>query len=179
MVESSVKLQFQDLELSKVQLLNLLASSDKIVLDYRPADQKWSIIQILFHLNSSESISLKYMQKKSQGGQSVPKSTLLNALRSFVLNSALKYFNWKKPKMLPEPPADLDYDVVVSTWNQTRERLRQFIEGLPVEMYGRNIFRHPTAGRMNLKHALAFMQEHFDHHLKQIQSRISDKEESS
>jgi uncharacterized damage-inducible protein DinB len=179
MAESSVTLQFRKLEESKQQLLTLLGSADKAVLGYRPADQKWSIVQILFHLNSSERISLKYMQKKSQGGRSVPKSTPLNAFRSFALNSALRYFSWKKPSILPEPPADLNYDEVVSSWNQTRVELRQFLEDLPAEMYGRTIFRHPAAGRMNLQHALSFMQEHFDHHLKQIQGRISEAKESS
>ncbi|MBS1658374.1 MAG: DinB family protein [Bacteroidetes bacterium] len=179
MSKSSVLQQFEKLELSKRQILSQISSLDPSVLHYRPAYKKWSIVQILFHLNSSESISLKYMQKKSQGGTSVPKSTPVNALRSFILTAALRTLKWKRPAVLPEPPDQPDLNEVLQSWNETRRQLKQLLQNLPDDMMNRNIFRHPAAGRMNISHALTFMQEHTDHHLKQIRERISPAKKTS
>jgi len=172
MHKSSINLQFEKLEQSKHQLLDQLAALDTSVLHFHPAHKKWSIAQIIFHLNSSESNSVNYIAKKSQGGTSIPKSSYLNSLRSFLLTTALKYLKWKKPAALPDPPENLDIIRAIESWNETRVRLKELIEKLPDDMLTRNIFRHPAAGRMNMNHALTFMQEHFNHHLKQIEDRI-------
>jgi hypothetical protein len=179
MQKSKVYQQFEKLEQSKNQLLNRLASINPSVLQFYPAKDKWSIIQIIFHLNSSESNSVKYMSKKSLGGSSVPKSTMMTSLKSLLLSTALRFFKWKKPVVLPDPPGNLYSNEVMNSWNGTRIQLKQLLEQLSEDMLNRNIFRHPTAGRMNISHALTFMQEHFDHHLKQIEERILLAKKSS
>ncbi|MFI5134331.1 MAG: DinB family protein [Chitinophagales bacterium] len=172
MKKSRLNFQFEKLEATRRQLVQQLSTLDDSVLHYRPANKKWSIVQIIFHLNSSESNSVKYISKKSQGGTSVPKSTVFSSVRSFMLTGALQYFKWKKPAVLPDPPDKLNTKEVMKSWEETRMQLKQLLEKLPDDMLGRNIFRHPATGRMNMSHALTFMQEHFDHHLKQIEERI-------
>ena len=179
MQRSKVNLQFEKLEVTRQEFLRQAALLDDSVLHYRPANQKWSIVQIIFHLNSSESNSVKYMTKKSQGGTAVPKSTVISSLRSFLLTTALQYLKWKKPAMLPDPPDNLNSNEVMKSWDETRLQLKQLIEKLPDDMLDRNIFRHPSVGRMNMSHTLTFMQEHFDHHLKQIEERILLTKKSS
>ena len=172
MQKSRVNLQFEKLEASRQQLIRRLATLDDSVLHYRPQNLKWSIVQIIFHLNHSENSSVKYITKKSQGGTSVPKSNLITSVRSSLLSTALQYLKWKKPAVLPDPPENLDTNEMMKSWDETRVHLKQLLEQLPEDMLDREIFRHPVAGRMNMHHALTFMQEHFDHHLKQIEERI-------
>ena len=157
-----------------MKLLTRLPDFDDSILQFRPANHKWSILQILFHLNSSESNSVKYIVKKSQGGSSIPKSTFLSSIKSSVLSAALRFLKWKKPAVLPDPPENLSTNEVINAWNETRMQLKQLLEKLPDDMLERNIFRHPAAGRMNMIHALKFMQDHFDHHLKQIEERMKE-----
>jgi len=172
MQKSKVNLQFEKLEETRQQLLHQLVLFDDSVLHYRGEKKKWSVVQIMFHLNSSECNSVKYITKKSQGGTSVPKSTFISSFKSFLLTTALQYLKWKRPAVLPEPPENLDSKEVIKSWNETRLQLKQLLEKLPEDMLNREIFRHPAAGRMNMSHALTFMQDHFDHHLKQIDERI-------
>src|SRR5215217_7628607 len=172
MPKSKVNLQFEKLESTRMKLWSRLRDLDNSILQFRPANDKWSILQILFHLNSSESNSVKYIRKKSQGGSSIPKSSFISSLKSFVLSAALRFLKWKKPAVLPDPPENLSTSEVINTWNETRIQLKQLLEKLPDDMLDRNIFRHPAAGRINMKDALKFMQDHFDHHLKQIEERI-------
>jgi hypothetical protein len=178
MQKSSVNLQFEKLEATRQQLLHRLATLDDSTLHYRPANKKWSIVQIIFHLNHSENSSVKYIAKKSQGGNSVPKSNFITSVRSTLLSTALQYLKWKKPAVLPDPPENLDAKEVMRSWDETRVLLKQLLEQLPNDMHGREIFRHPLAGRMNMIHALTFMQEHFNHHLKQIEERIESSKTS-
>jgi hypothetical protein len=156
MQKSSVNLQFEKLEATRQQLLHQLAALDDSVLYHRPADHKWSILQIIFHLNDSESSSVKYIAKKSRGGISVPKSNFITSVRSSLLSTALQYLKWKKPAVLPDPPENLNAKEMMKSWDETRVHLRQLLEQLPEDMHGREIFRHPIAGRMNMRHALTF-----------------------
>lgn len=173
MIRTVVNLQLEKLDATREELLSQLETVEESILHFRPETEKWSIVQILFHLNSSESISTKYMAKKSQGGASVPKTTALSHLRIFALKTALRNFTWKKPAVLPDPPEQLHLQEVLQTWNETRHHLKTLLEQLPDDVLNRNIFRHPSAGRMNASHALTFMQEHFYHHLPQIENRIA------
>src|SRR4030095_10908334 len=159
MKKSTVYLQFEKLEDSKRELLKQLAQLDETILHYKPSKEKWSIIQIIFHLNSSESGSVKYIGKKSLGGTAVPKSSLISSIKSYLLTSALRNFTWKKPAILPDPPEKLVTGDMMKQWDDTRIGMKQLLDAVPEEMLDRQIYRHPLGGRMNVKQALTFMQE--------------------
>jgi hypothetical protein len=173
MPNSSVQRLVEKLELTRRQLVNELILLDDRVLHFRPANHKWSILQIIFHLNHSEKASIQYIFKKSQGGASVPKATWVSFFRSKLLAVALRHFTWKKPSILPDPPEQINTAEMLKEWGETRLLMQEVLRQLPLDMQRRQIYRHPIAGRMNVSQALSFMQDHFDHHLRQIRERIS------
>ena len=170
MEKSAIYLQFEKLEDSKRELLKELAPLEDTILHYKPSKEKWSIIQIIFHLNSSENGSVKYISKKSLGGTAVPKASSISSIKSYLLTKALRNLTWKKPAILPDPPEQLVTSDMLKQWDETRIGMKQLLDKLPEEMLDRQIYRHPFGGRMNMKQALTFMQEHFNHHLKQVEA---------
>jgi uncharacterized damage-inducible protein DinB len=167
-VEQAWKLMEEDSD----RIFRMLETYTPQAINQQPAPGKWSALQVLFHLNSSESLSLAYMQKKSLGGNRIPRANVSSAVRSMALNTALKYFKWKKPQLLPDPPPELNLEEVRQSWKATRKQLYEFLRNLPPDMLQRQIYRHPAAGRMNAIQALSFMHEHFKHHEKQLLSAL-------
>ena len=78
-------------------------------------------------------------------------------------------FKFKAPGYLvehtptSEPLADL-----VQRWNAERGKLRKFLEEIKDEDLHKLVYKHPVAGYLNVLQALDFMNEHFRHHLPQI-----------
>ena len=46
--------------------------------------------------------------------------------------------------------------------------MKQFLEAFPNEGMGKEIFRHPLAGMINIHQTVTFMREHVQHHQAQV-----------
>jgi hypothetical protein len=93
--------KYSSLENNRLKLMADLAPIDDHILSYKPSSDKWSIVQILFHLHSAEARSIGYVKKKMQAGESLNKTGLLAAARftymKWMLRSGVK---WKAPAIL-------------------------------------------------------------------------------
>lgn len=128
----------------------------------------WSIIQVLSHLNSAESASLKYMRKKIQAGDKMQNYGPTNAFRMWLCNSALKSaLKWKAPSYISQPPV-YKYDEMKQKWAETRTSIRQFVDEYPDEWLNKLVYKHPLGGRQNLDRAVESFIYHQIHHIHQI-----------
>lgn len=171
MQKNKLRVKLDKLEDSRKKLVSELNTFDEKVLKFKPAPGKWSITQILYHLDFAESGSIRYVKKKMLGGDALKSTGIIAATRFFFLKWLLHSgYKWKAPKALGDVPEDVKYAEVIHRWNETRDHLRMLIDSIPEQLVGKEVYRHPRAGRLNLLHMIEFFQDHFDHHLMQINS---------
>jgi hypothetical protein len=172
MEQTKLLLQFNKMEEARLKLYSRITAMEEKMLHRRESEGKWSAIQIIFHLSNSEEMSVAYIGKKVKAGNSIPKTGLSAEVRILFLRFVSRYKKLKKPAWFPEPPENPDTKIILDAWSETRDQLKQLIVKLPDDMLERKIFRHPLAGRLNIRQALTSLQLHFDHHLKQINSLL-------
>jgi hypothetical protein len=60
-------------------------------------------------------------------------------------------------------------DEVRARWDEVRERWRERLESYPDALQRKAIFRHPFAGRLNMRQTLRFLDDHLLHHTRQVE----------
>ncbi|MFY0625710.1 MAG: DinB family protein [Reichenbachiella sp.] len=159
---------FEMLEHKKESLLQDLVKEPKENLMTKEAEGKWSVHQVLLHLISSEKGSLGYLKKKSKS-TNLKKINISARFRYSLLNTALKLpIKFKMPSVLSAPKNDVSFDEIILEYSNCRKELKAFLNENSKLYTDKLVFRHPIAGRLSLKQAIQFMNDHFDHHLKQI-----------
>ena len=95
-------------------------------------------------------------------------SGVKNQLNATALKLALKSNKrFKAPSVLPVP-SNSSKEKSLKAWNKTRETLNDLFIGLDPSLYKKEIFRHPIAGYLNAEQTLHFINDHMNHHEKQI-----------
>ena len=133
--------------------------------------RKWSIAQILTHLLTSERLSVGYMKKKSLGINSIQNSGLAEEVRYGLLKMSqrIPFLKYRAPKVVVEnTPLALPFEDLKREWQSLRDDLRTFLDSIDERNISKKIYKHPVAGRLNVKQAIGFFGEHFNHHLPQI-----------
>ena len=161
---------FERLEKERIRLFNSLNSLTESQFRHKPAPGKWSIGEIVHHLLLSEQGSYRYMTRKNQA-ESLPRLGLPAAFRSAALTASLRLpLKYKAPNVASiQPSGEASWDTLKEDWEETRKNLREFIDALPRERMKAAIYRHPYAGYFTVYQTLKFFEEHFQHHLKQIE----------
>lgn len=165
-----LKTIFQQLE---NQRNDILSEVDKLSPDQYTLSKngKWSIAQILTHIITAEKLSLSYMKKKSLGVDSLDNSGIFDDARYYFLKVSqyISFLKYKAPKVVVEntPPA-LSKAEVKREWDTLRSDLKTFLEKIEEKNLRKKIYKHAVAGRLNVKHAISFFEDHFNHHLPQI-----------
>lgn len=173
MQKTKLLLQFRKLEDTRHDLIKKLEACDDQVRAYKPVPDTWSVTQIFYHLNLSESQSIGYVRKKMLGGDQLKQTGLAAEVRYTALKLTLQSnYKFKAPAILGDVPENLNYHEVLANWNETRRQLQSLLETMPDHLLNRELYRHPRAGRLNLSQMIAFFQDHFDHHARQVKRRI-------
>ncbi len=151
------------------QLFARLQGLDDEQLNRQPQLNKWSVIQVLFHLIQSDRLVTAYVLKKMRAEGELAKTGFRTWFRTVLLQVALRGpFKFKAPPMVAQVPDFETLAVIKSAWSQANQDLYNLLASFPPHLVGREIFRHPYAGRLNLHQTLDFMADHFAHHLKQV-----------
>jgi len=166
--------KFQDLQLAKNTLLQELENYTEEDLNKRANSNKWSVAQVLFHIYMSESLTLRYLQKKINAHDQLKKA----GIKAWVRSKMLKIFlilpiKYKAPKTIASPPEIIDWNRLLKDWENCRGELNEFIINLPDELLPMAIFKHPMMGMLTMSQTLDFLAEHFNHHLPQIKNHSS------
>ena len=161
--------QFARLNRELEILLKEWEQTPEAILQKKKPDDGWSNLQAGWHLIKSERQTLEYIRKKIQGGSEIAKAGLKARLRHFVLVTSLRLpIRFRAPVSSIHPPDETNSKETIEEWRKTRHNWAEFLKTFPEDMAGREIFRHPLAGRLSLHQTLDFFQQHFRHHLRQL-----------
>lgn len=139
-------------------------------LHFQTAPQSWSILEVLEHLYLSDKSTVSYLESKglelARAKRSNPTGTIRTALLAAVLRSPLKF---RIPSQRVRPTATVELDELETRWRSIRKRLKDFVESYPAEHCHSPVLPHPRAGLLTLSQTLTFVNEHFMHHLRQVE----------
>jgi hypothetical protein len=166
--------RLERLERSRQRALALVSGRDSVALNRAPAAGKWSALQVMHHVVHAEALTLRYIRKKMQAGEALPRASFASRLRllavATVLASPLRV---RAPEQVAEVPPHVDLDELRSRWEGVRGELRSLVDEFPSELLDRLVFRHPVGGRMSLAHAIGTLEAHLDHHLPQVERALA------
>lgn len=161
--------EFGKLEKQRKELLEKLKAYDDKILNQKPSESQWSVMEVVNHLIVAEGFSYQYLEKKTQDHASAAKVGLKEAFRSFLLNTYLgSSKKFKAPTIAIPPGAYTTLADGHASWDDVRKNIHSVWTQLPEDMLDRNWFKHPAAGKLSLKQMISFMHAHVQRHEKQI-----------
>ncbi len=165
---------YNHLEESRRQLIDEFAKHKTAQLETCPAVGKWSVAQIVYHLNQAESVSMNYVRKKMLETDKIKDTGISEAIKLTFLRALFESpVKFKMPEnLLGEMPEKADYETVLRNWNNTRADLKQLLESMPEDMLTKNLYKQPGIGRINVYQMVKFMQIHFNRHKRQAKRAI-------
>lgn len=160
---------FNTLEDDRKGLFLMLKNFPDEKINLKPAEGKWSIVQILFHLVKTERLSVIIIEKELKSGKN-KKAGAESAERGVRLLKAMKSdMQIKAPDILANVPDSYDIEELRLKWETIRVQLKEILDNLPEEAAYLELYEHPFAGKLSLMQGLDFLHHHFLHHLKQIE----------
>ncbi len=173
-MKTTILEKVEQIENDRIDLLNKLAEYDEDKLNCKPASGKWSVLQIINHLIISEKLSVIYIKRKLSGKNGLGKATLKSKINAFVLRYGLLLpLKLKAPENVSNLPDYDSFENIKQNWDKVRKSFVSIIIDLPDDMLDKDIFKHPTVGKMNIEGAIDFFDSHFKHHRKQIYSLLT------
>lgn len=166
---------FGRLQNDLTQLLSELDKEQRKQLETSPATGKWSVTQVMYHLNSAESRSVLYVSKKRFASSQLKRTKFEAQLRLLLARISFYFpFKYRAPKFLGNMPEHVDYGDIKQEWLKTRRELTALLESLSDDELTKPIFRQPFFGRWNIFQMLGFMQIHFNRHRKQMMRALKN-----
>jgi len=160
---------FNRLEKQREEFLSLFHSQRENQLQFRPDSDSWNMLQVIRHLVTAESLSLVYIKKKVNNADKLQKADFMAKLRALLLKIALALpIKFKAPKIAEVKEDHPDFETAVEEWYNVRKELNELLENADEAIFSKTIYKHPRAGYLTLKQTLEFMEDHIDHHRKQI-----------
>jgi len=167
------------------QLQRIDTQLNKLLTDLQqyPADQlqrkttptTWSVIQVLQHMVLVENVSQQYVKKKLSFNPTLKDANFLTALRVRVA----RFYNlvpikFKAPKYVDETnfSSNVLLTDIVTQWQNQRLQLRAYLATLPEDIFQKEVYKNPIAGRLSLYGMLQFFEGHFERHEKQVQKLL-------
>ncbi len=167
--------EFEKLQHSTDELLTKLAAVPEDQLHQPESDGKWSVIQVLNHLITSEKGSLLYCMKKIQAGDAMEDATVFARFKMQAFNLMMGFpIKLTAPSFLSSPSNAESLEELKKSWTRSRGKLKDFIDNYPEKYRSKSIYKHPYAGRVDLKGMLHFFAAHQRHHEIQLR-RILNK----
>lgn len=147
--------------------------SDDQSVHRKPATDKWSAAQVLYHLRLSEEASLGYLRKKIPEISSLKNTGLRNRYRSFLLRIfLLSPLKFKAPASVSDIPDQPDLEELTSAYLRIRSELRELMSQITESNAGKAIMKHPRIGPINAHQTMDFLEAHFIHHENQIKALL-------
>ncbi len=160
-------------------LLRRLGNYSHHQLNRQPADREWSALQAMMHLQRAEALSQAYVRKKlSFGADGLAKASLASTFRGWLSRFYMRApFRFKAPAAVSTEnfPATADLAEFSDRWLQQRRQLYGYLQELPDELFYRQIYKHPLAGKLTLLDMVRFFDAHLRRHKKQAMRAISDE----
>ncbi len=163
--------QFKALEAKLEKLISDLKPHSDQLLNSKPDAHSWSVLQVMHHLMLAEDLSAKYVYKKLSFKPELKNKSWLTKWRVFKLKTYNTLpIRLKAPQNVSREnlPDQTSLEDTAQQWLTQRAQLRRYLETLPDELFEKEIYKHPLAGKLGLDGMLWFFEGHFDRHLLQI-----------
>jgi hypothetical protein len=169
MTHAALNDAFSKLEKQRSELFEKLKAYDDKVLNQRPGENAWSVMEVLGHLAAVEEGSYKYLMKKTQDINAAQKVGIKETLKSFMLNTYLRVpIKYKAPAVVMPPGIYISLSDARASWDRIRNSIPEVWMKLPEDRLDRNWSKHVAAGKLSLMQMLTFIGTHFSRHEKQI-----------
>lgn len=134
----------------------------------KPINEKWSILQHLYHCWLVERGVLAYIKLKTQDSDALERVSILTRLRFYLFFIILKLglLKVKAPKVVETFPENMSREDLFKRIYKTREEADLFFEDLLEATARKGIFKHMFIGRLNKTLTQKFIKLHMAHHLK-------------
>jgi len=164
---ADVEEKFKSLTTKRDALLQRLGSLAMDELNFKMDPDNWSIVEVVEHLVIVEDDLLHQISRDQAD------STLDNSLRSpEKYKTVIKVMERDIPVDVPderaEPQGRLTLNQLLSQWEDIRQKLYEFLNGMNAENKDSLVYRHPFAGPLNISETLHFFDAHFDNHMRHI-----------
>lgn len=170
MLDETAQEIFNRLEFQRWEILSAFDQLNAEQLRFKPAPDKWNLLQVLSHLVAAEKQSLAYIKRKLKYHEQLPKAGPGAYIRNKILQAALWLpVKFKAPRIAEVKEDDPDYDAMKSEWDNIRTEILSLIEENDSDILAKVLYKHPRAGKMNIRQALKFFESHISHHQKQVE----------
>ncbi|WP_242918192.1 DinB family protein [Pontibacter liquoris] len=165
----ALEARYLHLEQTRNRLLDELEGLEEGLLNSAPAEGKWSVNQIIAHLLLTEKQTVYAVQHKVSQPDDLISNSIAREMQSLLLKLALlSGKKFKAPASVATVPATCSLAYLRADWDEVRFSLEDVLTALPVNLMDKCLFRHPYVGPLTIRQTLSFLQDHFDHHLRQI-----------
>ncbi len=169
-MKPALQRNFDKLDAKLAELLKQLQKYSDSDLNWKPAPDQWSVMQVLQHLMLAEGYAHQYIQKKLSFEPQLKKVGVFTACRRSAIRMVMKSpFQITAPDAVDEAlPEHSSFWDVAKQWKQQRIDLQAYLNELPEDTLKREIYKHPFIGRLGVKGMTIFFETHFNRHHKQI-----------
>lgn len=151
------------------RLANAVNAVDPALLYKRPAENEWSVAQVVEHLCLVEGAVMSYLESKLD--QPPVKVGLLAKLKPMWIVS-LRLKRLQAPKIV-RPASDLPpIHELLEKYDQQREKTKKICNEVGQARLGQIRFKHPYFGDLDGAAAVSMVAFHEQRHLKQIHEII-------
>ncbi len=176
-MHKSLRPIFDRLQKSMVELLEEIKDQPDSVLNERPENGGWSVLQVIYHLVLVEEASLAYVKKKLSFGEEIPEAGIKQTMRAKYLNSFIRMpLKVKAPERVDESqmPKDIRFWEALKKWKDNRAELEEFLDQMPDKFLKTELYKHGLVGKLTPKNMLIFFELHFKRHRKQINKVLKE-----
>ncbi len=146
------------------KLLRTVIPLDPQIFSQRPAENEWSVGDIVQHLFLVEERVIKDLEKAAtRDPQRV--RFVKRLLPTSIVSS--RWFKVKSPKAVA-PTAPADKEAAIEALETARQKLKAFCELHDQARFRQMIFRHPFLGDIDGVATISFVSYHEQRHYKQI-----------
>jgi hypothetical protein len=167
--------KLDDVERRRDDLLARLSALDDETLRARPADDKWSLLEIAEHL--------VLVEPAVMGDLSDPEGAASGSAGTRGMSNRIKYglvlfilrfgIPVKTPSRKMNPSGERSLDDLKRTWRGQHDELRAFLNALPPGGEDLPLFRHPVTGPITVAEGVRMLSVHLDTHLRQVDRRLT------
>jgi len=167
---------FNRLEKQRHKLQSFYKEFSGEQLKFKPDPGSWSMVQVLRHLVTAESQSLKLIKRKIRRADELPNVNIQARARALLLKLALALpVKFRAPKIAEVQEEAPDFEELLNEWNSIRNDFHELLTETDDENFVKMVYKHPRAGYLSLKQAIEFMEDHIRHHQKQIERIRGDR----
>jgi hypothetical protein len=165
----SIKPIWEELELKRKSLFEIYDKLSDEKLNQKPADNGWSMMQVLHHLLLIEELGQKYMSKKLAHPETLNKPSFSTSIKKLGLKLILlSPLRVKAPEVVSQLPEFASWADTKMRYENNRNSLYKFMQEIPQDLADKALFKHPVSGWLNIHQTLEFLLDHWKHHEYQI-----------